>query len=151
MIRLFFILLIGIGCCSVFAAQAVVEPEDQPLTLTGTLKMAYGYGPPGYGLINSSKDQDMKISYWVLELPFEITLGCVRDNPDFVDTQCGPTKRLRLFYSASPDKSSFESKTKTLINHKVTVKGTLHRRTRMIEMTPVYMNVLDMAPKAKGG
>jgi hypothetical protein len=142
MTRLLFVWLIG--CGSALAAQATLYPEDQPVTLNGLLKVVQAYGPPGYGLMPSTKSQDAKITYWALELPFEVTLPCRPDSPELADIQCGSTKRVRLLFKVGPETTSMESKARTMINRKVTIRGKLHRRTQMIDMTPVYMDVADI-------
>jgi len=60
------------------------------------------------------------------------------------DIQCGSTKRVRLLFKVGPETTSMESKARTMINRKVTIRGKLHRRTQMIDMTPVYMDVADI-------
>ena len=142
MTRFFLIWLIG--CSSALAAQATVYPEDQPVTLNGILKIVRAYGPPGYGQMPSTKGQDAKITYWALDVPFEVTLSCKPDSPELADIQCGSTKRVRLFFKVEPETKRMESIARTMINRKVTVKGKLHRRTQMIDMTPVYMDVADI-------
>jgi len=142
MIGLLFVWLIGYG--SGLAAQATVYPENQPITLNGILKVVRAYGPPGYGLMPSTKGQDARINYWALELPSDVTLPCKPDSPELAEIQCGSTKRVRLFFKAGPETTRMESKARMMINRKVTIKGKLHRRTQMIDMTPVYMDVADI-------
>lgn len=141
-----FLLVWLIGCGSL-AAQVTLHPEGQPITLNGTLRVVHAAGPPGYGLMPSTRSQDAKITYLALEVPSEVTLPCTPDRPELADIQCGSTKRLRLFFKAVPETIRMESKAKTMINRKVTVKGELHRRTQMIDMTPVYMDVADIDRK----
>jgi hypothetical protein len=145
-IRLLFFTLLCFGCRLVAMAQAIVEPADQPIALAGILKMVHGYGPPGYGLMESTKKQDLRINYWALELPFEVTLACTPDSPDLAHIQCGPTRRLRLFFPATPKKNGIESKAKKMIGKTVTATGSLYRRAVMAEITPVYMEVVGLAP-----
>jgi hypothetical protein len=92
----------------------------------------------------STKGQDAKITYWALELPSDVTLPCKPDRPELTDIQCGSTKRVRLFFKAGPETTSMESKARTMINRRVTIKGKLHRWTQMIDMTPVNMDVTDI-------
>ena len=141
------VLLVWLISCGSLAVQATVYPEDQPITLTGTLRVVHAYGPPGYGLMPSTKNQDVKITYWALEVPSEVTLPCTPDRPELADIQCGSTKSLRLFFKSGPETRLMESKAKTMINRKVVVKGKLHRRAQMIDMTPVYMDVADIDRK----
>jgi hypothetical protein len=60
-IRLLCYTLIYFGCRSLVVAQAIVEPADQPLVFNGILKIVDGFGPPGYGLMESTKGEDLKI------------------------------------------------------------------------------------------
>lgn len=145
MIRLLLFWLIG--GYSMLVAQATVYPEDQPVTLVGMLTVVHAYGPPGYGLMEATKSRDLKITYWALESPVEVTVPCTPDRPELAERQCGPTKNLRLFFPVGTGKTALESKARSMINRKVTIKGILHRRTQMIEMTPVYMNVVEISPK----
>jgi hypothetical protein len=144
-IRLLCYTLICFGCRSLVVGQAIVEPADQPLVLNGILKIVHGYGPPGYGLMESTKRRDLKISYWALELPVEVTLACIPDRPELADIQCGPTRRLRLFFPVRPEKNGIESKARKMIGRTVMVTGSLYRRAVMVEMTPVFMEVTDIA------
>lgn len=127
------------GVCSAIVAQVIVEPANQPIALTGILRIVRGYGPPGYG---ADKKVDVKISYWALELPSEINLACTPDLPSLADIQCGPTKRPRLFL---PSDKSVESKARTMINKQVTVTGVVRRSTGMYRTTPIYVDVTDIA------
>jgi hypothetical protein len=129
------------GCGSLVVAQAIVELADQPIALNGILKIVHGYGPPGCG---STKKQDVKISYWAIELPFEVTLACTPDNPDLADIQCGPTRRLRLLFPVRQENNGIESKARKMIGKTVTVTGSLYRRTTNAEITPVLMKVTDI-------
>ena len=141
------VLVLWLFCCynASLIAQSTVYPEDQPITLTGTLKFVDGYGPPGYGLMKSTKSQDMKIHYWALEMPIAITVPCKPSSPEFADIECGSTKMVRLFFPEGAEKTSGESKARTLLRHKVTVTGRLHRRTMMNEITPVFMDEANVS------
>jgi hypothetical protein len=61
------------------------------------------------------------------------------------DIECGSTKRVRLFLAGGDEKAGVESKARVMIGHKVTVTGRLHRRTMMSEITPVFMEVMELA------
>jgi len=123
------------------AQKEIIQPTDQPISLSGVLRIVHGFGPPGYG---EDKKVDIKISYWVLELPYKLTVACTPSSPDLVDIQCGSTDRIRLFFPIEPVDNDVEVRAKKLLGHKTIVTGILQRRTSMIEITPVYMNVVDI-------
>jgi hypothetical protein len=139
-LRLLFVTVVCFACCPASEAQAIVEPADKQIALTGILKIVHGFGPPGYG---ANKKVDVKNTYWALALPFEVNLACIPDTPDLADIQCGPTKRLWLVFSEG---KGFELKARELINKQVTSTGTLRRRTTNSQPTPVYRDVADIAP-----
>jgi len=89
----------------------------------------------------------MKISYWALEMPIAITMPCKPSKPEFAESECGSTKMVRLFFPEGGEKTSGGSKARTLIGHKVTVTGRLHRRTMMSEITPVFMDEINVSMK----
>lgn len=122
--------------------QAIMEPTDHPVSLDGVLRIVHGFGAPGYG---EDKKVDARISYWALDLPFKVNIACTPSRPDFADIECGATSRLRLFFPVSPSDNDLESKAKRLRGHKATVTGVLHRRVSMYQITPVYMDIADIA------
>jgi len=131
------------------AAKTIVQPTDRPVSLRGTLRIIHGFGPPGYG---EDKKVDAKISYWVLDLPFNVSVACTPSRADLADIECGSTDRLRLFFPIEPSDSELESRAKKLMGRKVIVTGVVRRRTAMIQITPVYMNVLGISiepPRSK--
>jgi hypothetical protein len=95
--------------------------------------------------MRSTKKQDLKISYWALELPFEVTLACTPDNPELTDIQCGPARRLRLVFPVRPEKNGIESQARKMIGKTVTVTGGLYRWTTNAEITPILLKVVDIA------
>lgn len=130
---------------SVCVGQAIIEPADEPIELSGILRIVHAYGPPGYG---ANKKADLKINYWALELPVEINLTCTPERADLAAIQCGSTKRPRLFFPA--DRKA-ESKARRLVGKQVKVTGSLRRWTTNAEMTPVYVDVadIDSVPRKK--
>ena len=124
--------------CAISPAQTITEPGDQPVSLTGVLRIAHGYGPPGYG---EDKRVDVPVSYWVLDLPMKITMACSPTEEKFRDIECGETDRLRLFLSDSRNDHALDSQARILVDRSVVVTGELHRRDAMIQMTAIYMNV----------
>jgi hypothetical protein len=137
---LLFVTAVCSGCCPAVVAQAIAEPADKQIVLTGILKIVHGFGPPGYG---ANKKVDVKISYWTLALSFEVNLARIPDTPDLADIQCGPTNRPWLVFSEA---KGSESKARELINKQATLTGILRRRTTNSQPTPVYMDVVDIVP-----
>jgi hypothetical protein len=118
-------------------AQAVIEPADQLVVLTGTIRMVHGYGAPGYG---EDKKNDRQVSYLAIELPKPINIACTPQLPELASIQCGPAKRLRLFFfSASGDQLKLVAL--KMVGRKATLTGKLERRTSMAEMTPILIEV----------
>lgn len=146
MMRIRVVLLASICVCATSLGQTTVERSDQPVSLTGILKIARGYGPPGYG---EDKKVDIPVSYWALYLPMKITIACPPSDEKFKDIDCGETNRLRLFLPDSPPNGELDTQARKLVGRKVVVTGVLQRRDAMIQMTPIYMNVLKIS-EAKG-
>jgi hypothetical protein len=122
-------------------ARTIMQPTDHTVSLNGILQIVHGFGPPGYG---EDKKVDAKLSYWVLDLPFKVTLACTPSRADLADIECGSTSRIRLFFPVELSDSELESRARKLIGHKATITGVLRRRTAMYQITPVYMNVADI-------
>jgi hypothetical protein len=111
--------------------------------MTGILRIAHGFGPPGYG---AYKKTDVRISYWVLDLPFQATVACTPSSALLAEIECGATSRIRLFIPAVPPDYDLDSRARKLLGRKATVTGVLVRRTTMSEITPIYMDVADVVP-----
>jgi hypothetical protein len=138
--RLTLMLLLFVAV-SIASPKVIEQPTDHAISLSGILRIVHGLGPPGYG---EDKNVDIKISYWVLDLPFKVTVACTPTRADLADIECGSTSRIRLFFPVEPPDKDLESRARKLIGHKATVTGILQRRTAMIEITPVYMKVADI-------
>ncbi len=136
--------LISLGYGLTAGAQVTIEPADQPIDLVGILKIVHGYGPPGYGAYPKT---DVKISYWALEFPVQVNLACTPERPELADVQCGSTKRPRLFF---PMDKSLESKARRLIGRRISLMGILRRWTGNYQTTPIYVDVLNIAPASPG-
>lgn len=126
--------------CHPAAGQAIIEPSDQQIDLVGILRIVDAFGPPGYG---ADTKRDAKISYLALELPSEINLVCVPDRPELAEVQCGSTKKPRLFF---PDNEGLRMKARKLIGKRTKVTGLLRRSTTNSQMTPIYIDVVDIGP-----
>ncbi len=120
--------------------QAIFKPADQQIELIGILSIVHVYGPPGYG---ADTKRDTKVSYWALELPSEINVACTPDLPELAEVQCGPTKKPSLFF---PDNKGLKARDRKLIGRRTKVTGLLRRSTTNSQMTPIYIDVVDIAP-----
>jgi hypothetical protein len=141
--RLSKFLLAGSLFVSLASAQTIVEPTDRPVSLTGILRIAHGFGPPGYG---AYKKTDVRIRYWVLDLPFQATVACSPSRALVAEIQCGATNRIRLSIPIVPPDNDLDSRARRLVGRKTTVTGVLVRRTTMSQITPIYMDVADVVP-----
>lgn len=127
---------------SISWGQAIVQPTDRAISLTGVVRIVHGYGAPGYG---EDKKVDARISYFALDLPFKVTVACTPSREDLADIECGATNRVRLFFPVQPAGIDLESRARKLVGRRVVVTGALRRRTSMYQITPVYLNVADVA------
>jgi hypothetical protein len=142
-------LLLAVVFVSTTSAQVTVEPADRPVSLDGVLRILHGFGPPGYG---EDKKNDARISYWTIDLAFKVTVACTPSRPELADIECGATSRLRLFFPVPPSGTDLESRARKLVGHRATVTGVLHRRVAMYQITPVYMDLIDITtarPKSR--
>jgi hypothetical protein len=136
-------LILASICFCLAPGQSRLEPTDQAVSLTGILRIAHGFGPPGYG---EDKKVDIPISYWVLELPFKVTAACTPSRADLADIECGETNRIRLFFPAHPSDNDIEPRARKLRGHRAIVTGVLRRRDAIYQITPLYMDVADIQP-----
>jgi len=137
----FFVLLAG--TLPRAACQYVFAPENKEVALAGEIRMVHGYGPPGYG---EDKKHDSRITYWVLRLPKAINVPCTPERPEWAKEDCRGTGQLRLFFPTLPTDMELESKAKKMQGREVLVTGILHRSDTVGEITPIYMNVIDVQP-----
>jgi hypothetical protein len=130
--------LLVLLCAFQFAyAQAIMEPADRPVTLTGTIREMHAYGPPGWG---ETKKTDAKFSYLVIELQKPINIPCTPERPEWRSIDCKSTRQLQLFVS-SDSPSELELTAKKLRGKRAAVTGTLQWHVAPGEMTPIYINV----------
>jgi len=134
------ILLIALCAFNAAHAQVIIEPANQPVTLSGIIREIHGFGPPGYG---EDKKTDAHVTYLVIDLPKPINIACSPERPEWASEDCGSARRLKLFFPASSgvDSEKLENKVVKLILRKVSVTGVLHRADTVGEMTPIYINV----------
>ena len=127
----------------VLTGQTIMETTEHQVALAGVIELVHGFGPPGYG---EDKRTDRKITYWVLRTPSTINIPCTPEKPEWASTDCAATDRLRLFLPINTEGEKLEAKMKALRGHKAIVTGLLRRRDTMGEITPIYMNVIELAP-----
>jgi len=123
--------------------QVVIVPVDREAALAGVIREVHGYGPPGYG---EDKRKDLRITYWVLDLPTVVNTSCSPERPEWASVDCKPTKRIRLFFPTLPMDNGLELKAMTMNEQKALVTGVLHRQVTAGQTTPIYMDVVDLQP-----
>lgn len=123
------------------ADRVVLEPEDKQIVLIGRISLVHGYGPPGWG---EDRKHDAHITYWVIDLPDAINTPCTPDRPEWADTECQSTKRLRLIVESDARRLA---EAKAAQGRVATVNGVLHRQDTAGEITPIFMDVTEIKPK----
>jgi hypothetical protein len=122
-------------------SQQVIKPEDQDISLQGTIRLIHGFGPPGYG---EDPKHDAHVSYWALEVPIPVNTPCTPTKPEYAKDECGPAKRLKLFFNGLELTKLTDLPAAKWKDHPVIVQGKLHRADTVGEMTPIYMDVLKI-------
>jgi hypothetical protein len=125
------VLLISIAIC--VQAQNIQRPENQPISLDGTIRLVHGFGPPGYG---ETPKHDVHVTYWVIE-----TARPVVALPNQNDFDCIPTKRLKLFFPGLALQPLMKLPAARWKDQRVTIKGKIHCADTAGEMTLIYMDV----------
>jgi hypothetical protein len=123
-------------------AQQLQKPENQIVRLDGTIKLIHDFGPPGYG---EDPKHDTHVSYWALVVPVPVNVPCTPTKPEFAADECGPAKALKLFFLGDELKKLSEMPAAKWSGHLVSVKGKLHRADTAGEMTPIYMDVVEIS------
>jgi hypothetical protein len=119
-------------------SQQVIKPENQDISLQGTIRLIHGFGPPGYG---EDHKHDAHVTYWALEVPIPINTPCTPTKPEYAKDECGPAKRLKLFFNSLELMKITDLPAAKWKDNQVIVRGKLHRADTMGEMTPIYMDV----------
>ncbi len=114
-------------------AQNIQRPENQPISLEGTIRLIHDFGPPGYG---ESPKRDVHVSYWAIE-----TLRPVMAIPDQKDFDCIPTKRLKLFFPGLESQPLMKLPAAKWRDQRVAIRGKIHCADTAGEMTSIYMDV----------
>jgi hypothetical protein len=123
-------------------SQQLVKPEDQQMPLQGTVRLVHDFGPPGYG---EDPKHDAHVSYWALEVPVPINTPCIPTKPEYAKDECGPAKRMKLFFEGLELKKLNELPAAKWKDHQVVVIGKLHRADTAGEMTPIYIDVTSIS------
>jgi hypothetical protein len=130
--------LLLVSLPSIAHSQQIIKPEGQEIFLQGTIRLIHDYGPPGYG---ESPKHDAHVSYWALEVPIPINTPCTPTKPEYAKDECGPAKRINLYFDGLGLVKLTDLPAAKWKNLKVIVRGKLHRSDTAGEMTPIYMNV----------
>jgi hypothetical protein len=129
-------------------SQQTIKPEDQEISLVGTIRLVHGFGPPGYG---EDPKHDAHVSYWALEVPVPINTPCTPTKPEYAKDECGSSKRLKLFFNGLELTKLADLPAAKWRDGTVIVRGKLHRADTMGEMTPIYVVVSHIqAPTPTG-
>lgn len=119
-------------------SQQIIKPENQDISLEGTIRLIHDFGPPGYG---EDPKHDAHVSYWALEVPSTVNVPCTPTKPEYAKDECGPAKRLKLFFNGLELTKLTDLPAAKWKDHQVIVRGRLHRADTAGEMTPIYMDV----------
>ena len=142
-VKMWFSIAIAVACLLPLItvpafSQQVIKPEDQDISLQGTIRLIHGFGPPGYG---EEPKHDAHISYWALEVPIPVNTPCAPTKPEYAKDECGPAKRLKLFFNGLELTKLTDLPAAKWKDCQVIVLGKLHRADTMGEMTPIYIDV----------
>jgi hypothetical protein len=114
-------------------AQKIQRPEDQPISLYGTIRLIHGFGPPGYG---ETRKRDAHVTYWAIE-----TIRPLVAIPDQKDFDCTPSKRMKLFFPGLELQPLMQLPAARWKDRRVTISGKIHCADTAGEMTSIYMDV----------
>lgn len=129
-------------CTGTSFCQQLVKPEDQQVSVQGTIRLVHGFGPPGYG---EDPKHDAHLTYWALEVPVPINTPCTPSSPQNAKFECGSAKRMKLFFDGLELKKSNELPAAKWKDRRVVVVGKLHRADTAGEMTPIYIDVTSIS------
>jgi hypothetical protein len=128
-------LLIAIVNCG--RAQNIQKPENQLISLDGTIRLVHAFGPPGYG---ETPKRDAHVTYWAIE-----TKQPVAAIPNQTDFDCTPAKRLKLFFAGLELLPLMKLPAAKWRDQRVMIEGKIHCADTAGEMTPIYMDVDSIA------
>jgi len=122
--------------------QQLIMPEDQQVSVRGTIRLVHGFGPPGYG---EDPKHDAHVSYWALEVPVPINTPCTPSSPENAKYECEPAKRMKLFFPGLALERLNELPAAKWKDRQVVVFGKLYRAETAGEMTPIYFDVTSIS------
>jgi|GEM_PF-3046838 len=133
----------GTVCASRFYCQQLIKPEDQQVSVRGTIRQVHDFGPPGYG---EDPKRDVHVTYWALEVPVPINTPCTPNSPQNAKYECESAKRMKLFFDGLELRKLSELPGAKWKDRQVVVVGKLHRADTAGEMTPIYIDVTSISP-----
>jgi hypothetical protein len=128
-------------CVGTSFGQQLVKPEDQQVSVQGTIRLVHGFGPPDYG---EDPKHDAHVTYWALEVPVPINTPCTPSSPQNARYECESAKRMKLFFDGLELKRLSELPAAKWKDRQVVV-GKLHRADTAGEMTPIYIDVTSIS------
>jgi hypothetical protein len=114
-------------------AQNIQRPENQPISLEGTIRLVHDFGPPGYG---ETPKRDAHVTYWAIK-----TVKPVTAIPSQTDFDCTPTKQLKLFFPGLELQPLTKLPAAKWKDRRVVIRGKIHCADTAGEMTSIYMDV----------
>jgi hypothetical protein len=118
---------------NVGVSQQLLKPENKEVSLTGTIKLVHGFGPPGYG---ETPKHDARVTYWAIETTLPVAAI-----PDQADFDCKPTRRLNLSFLGLELQPLMQLPAAKWRDQLVTISGKIHCSDTAGEMTLLYMDV----------
>lgn len=135
-------------CVGTSFYQQLIKPEDQQVSVQGTIRLVHDFGPPSYG---EDPKHDAHVTYSALEVPVPINTPCTLSSPQNAKYECGSAKRMKLFFDGLELKKLDELPAAKWKGRQVVVVGKLHRADTAGEMTPIYstsrQSLLQMEPR----
>ena len=129
-------------CVGTSLCQQNLKPEDQEVSVQGTIRLVHDFGPPGYG---EDPKHDAHVTYWALEVPVPINTPCTPSSAQNAKYECESAKRMKLFFDGLELKKLNELPAAKWKDRQVIVVGKLHRADTAGEMTPIYMDVTSIS------
>ena len=114
-------------------AQDIHKPENQTVSLQGTIRLIHGFGPPGYG---ETPKSDAHVSYWAIETAHRVVAIPAQN-----DFDCIPAKRMNLFFPGMALQPLIKLPAAKWKDQAVTITGKIHCADTAGEMTSLYMDV----------
>ena len=141
--KMWFSLAVAAACATLLATvhaqpHQVMKPEDQNMSLKGTIRLIHDFGPPGYG---EDPKHDAHVSYWVLEVVPAVNVPCHPGKSEHIKYVCESASRLNIFFDGMALYRLNDLPAAKWKNRRVIAQGKLHRADTEGEMTPIYITV----------